>query len=49
MSLVNRYDLNHFNVMFVQKNIYMHCLLGDIFYQFGTRNVRDCDNDKEAP
>ncbi len=49
MSLVNSYDLNHFSVLFVQKNIYMHCLLKDIFCQFGTRNARDCDNHKEAP
>jgi hypothetical protein len=49
MSLLNSYDLNHFNVMFVQKNIYIHCLLRDVFCQFGPRDVRDCDNDKEAP
>jgi two-component system, chemotaxis family, chemotaxis protein CheY len=48
MSLVKNYDLSHLNVMLVEKHGYMRRLLRDVLRQLGIRDVRDCDNVKEA-
>ena len=45
---MKNYDLSHLNVMLVEKHGYMRRLLRDVLRQLGIRDVRDCDNVKEA-
>lgn len=45
---MNNYDLSHLNVLIMEKHGYMRRLLRDVLRQLGIRDVRDCDNIKEA-
>jgi DNA-binding response OmpR family regulator len=45
---VNNYDLSHLNVILMEKHGYMRHLLREVLRQLGIRDVRDCDNIKEA-